>query len=195
MRSAEAWCPPLDQSPSLIIGRSRRRSDPARPRPPDDRPGSTANLAHGAGPVSPPPVGPIRALTEKGVPPMSMASPPLRLRISTRAPPRIYCNPHTHEHIGTPPGPRNRGVAFDPPVSRNPDQSWDHWPWRRPLPSLRGRKDRHGDFGRGLRARTTPTLASLRVDRIHLTRLPSDLASHICHQQWITSRHTGTSGE
>src|SRR5262245_6009941 len=132
MRSAEAWCPPLDQSPPPIVGRSRRRSDPARPRPPADRPGSTAKIAHGAGPVSPPPVGPpppspvgvgpIRALTEKSVPPMSMASPPLRLRISTTAPPRIYCNPHTHEEIGTPPGPRNRGVSFDPPESRDPDQ-------------------------------------------------------------------------
>src|SRR4051794_17053680 len=140
MRSGEAWCPPLalDQSPPPIIGRSRRRSTPGRPRPPADRPGSTANIADGAGPVSPPPVGPpppssvgvgpIRALTEKGVPPMSMASPRLRLRISMTAPPRIYCNPHTHEDIGPPPGPRNRGVTFDPSESRDPDQSWDHWP-------------------------------------------------------------------
>src|SRR3954452_15054457 len=54
---------------------------------------------------------------------MAMASPSLRLGISTRAPPRIDCNPHTYEHIGTPPGPRNREVTFDPPESRDPDQT------------------------------------------------------------------------
>ncbi len=56
-------------------------------------------------------------------------------------------------------------------------------------------KDRHAVFGTGVRARTTPMLASLRVHGIHLIRQRQGQVCHFCHKQWITSRHTGTSGE
>src|SRR5271157_2750195 len=56
-------------------------------------------------------------------------------------------------------------------------------------------EDRHAVFGTGVRARTTCMLALLRVHGIHLTRQRQGQASHFCHKQWITSRHTGTSGE
>ena len=56
-------------------------------------------------------------------------------------------------------------------------------------------EDRHAVFGTGMRARSTPVLASLRVRGIHLTRRRPGPASHFCHKQWITSRHTCTSGE
>jgi hypothetical protein len=59
----------------------------------------------------------------------------------------------------------------------------------------RGVEDRHAVFGTGVRARTACMLASLRVHGIHLTRQRQGQASHFCHKQWITSRHTGTSGE
>src|SRR5208337_2617030 len=56
-------------------------------------------------------------------------------------------------------------------------------------------EDRHGVFGTGVRARTICMLALLRVRGIHLTRQRQGQVCHFCHKQWITSRHTGTSGE
>ena len=56
-------------------------------------------------------------------------------------------------------------------------------------------EDRHAVFGTGVRARTAPMLALLRVHGIHLTRRRQGQVCHFCHKQWITSRHTGTSGE
>ncbi len=56
-------------------------------------------------------------------------------------------------------------------------------------------EDRHAVFGTGVRARTICMLALLRVRGIHLTRQRLGQVCHFCHKQWITSRHTGTSGE
>src|SRR5271157_6015564 len=58
-----------------------------------------------------------------------------------------------------------------------------------------GDEDRHAVFGTGVRARTICMLALLRVRGIHLTRQRQGQVCHFCHKQWITSRHTGTSGE